>query len=164
MFVFRKVSIHIYDSRFIHILPKGFTTRRKVSICPGIRIRIVWLRSWVTNHLGKTVEESLLLSRKTKSQNRHTYHSRLIPKRVAETSQIFLRDTPTFYQNDLAMKNTADVTYLTWNADNPLVAFYDIHGRKREVLFFSFVPDTTRDTSEQLHNNITLTEFCDSSI
>jgi hypothetical protein len=28
---------------------------------------------------------------------------------------------------------------------NPLVAFYDIHGRKREVLFFYFVPDTTRD-------------------
>jgi hypothetical protein len=28
---------------------------------------------------------------------------------------------------------------------NPLVAFYDIHGKKREVLFFYFVPDTTRD-------------------
>jgi hypothetical protein len=26
-----------------------------------------------------------------------------------------------------------------------LVAFYDIHGRKREVLFFYFVPDTTWD-------------------
>jgi hypothetical protein len=32
------------------------------------------------------------------------------------------------------------------SAINPLVAFYDIHGRKREVLFFSFVPDTTRDS------------------
>jgi hypothetical protein len=31
------------------------------------------------------------------------------------------------------------------SAINPLVAFYDIHGRKREVLFFYFVPDTTRD-------------------
>jgi hypothetical protein len=30
---------------------------------------------------------------------------------------------------------------------NPLVAFYDIHGRKREVLFFYFVPDITRDTT-----------------
>jgi hypothetical protein len=30
------------------------------------------------------------------------------------------------------------------SAINPLVAFYDIHGRKREVLFFYFVPDTTR--------------------
>jgi hypothetical protein len=28
---------------------------------------------------------------------------------------------------------------------NPLVAFYDIHGRKGEVLFFCFAPDTTRD-------------------
>jgi hypothetical protein len=31
------------------------------------------------------------------------------------------------------------------SAINPLVAFYDIHVGKREVLFFYFVPDTTRD-------------------
>jgi hypothetical protein len=31
------------------------------------------------------------------------------------------------------------------SAVNPLVAFYDIHGGKIEVLFFYFVPDTTRD-------------------
>jgi hypothetical protein len=31
------------------------------------------------------------------------------------------------------------------SAINPLVAFYDIDGGKREVLFFYFVPDTTRD-------------------
>jgi hypothetical protein len=31
------------------------------------------------------------------------------------------------------------------SAINPLVAFYDIHGGKTEVLFFYFVPDTTRD-------------------
>jgi hypothetical protein len=30
------------------------------------------------------------------------------------------------------------------SAINPLVAFYDIHGRKRGVLFFYSVPDTTR--------------------
>jgi hypothetical protein len=30
-------------------------------------------------------------------------------------------------------------------AINPSVAFYDIHGGKREVLFFYFFPDTTRD-------------------
>jgi hypothetical protein len=30
-------------------------------------------------------------------------------------------------------------------AINSLVAFYDIHGGKREVLFVYFVPDTTRD-------------------
>jgi hypothetical protein len=31
------------------------------------------------------------------------------------------------------------------SAINHLVAFYDIHARKREVLFFYSVPDTTRD-------------------
>jgi hypothetical protein len=54
------------------------------------------------------------------------------------------------------MSNTADVTggkpiavwshsILGLNSINPLVLFYDIHGRKREVLFLYFVPDTTRD-------------------
>jgi hypothetical protein len=54
------------------------------------------------------------------------------------------------------MKNTADVTggkpiavllqsISDVSAINPLVVFYDIHGGKREVLFFYFVPDTTRD-------------------
>jgi hypothetical protein len=54
------------------------------------------------------------------------------------------------------MSNTADVTggkpiavllqYISGvSAINPLVAFYDIHGGKREVLFFYFVPDITRD-------------------
>jgi hypothetical protein len=54
------------------------------------------------------------------------------------------------------MKNTADVmggkpiavflqSISSVSAINPLVAFYDIRGGKREVLFFYFVPDTTRD-------------------
>jgi hypothetical protein len=54
------------------------------------------------------------------------------------------------------MRNTADVTggkpiavllqsISGVSAINPLVAFYDIHGGKRDVLFFYFVPDTTRD-------------------
>jgi hypothetical protein len=54
------------------------------------------------------------------------------------------------------MRNTADVTgskpiavllqsISGVSAINPLVAFYDIHGGKREVLFFYFVSDTTRD-------------------
>jgi hypothetical protein len=52
------------------------------------------------------------------------------------------------------MKNTADVTgqvVSRWllqsiscvSAINPLVAFYDIHAGKKEILFF-FVTDTTR--------------------
>jgi hypothetical protein len=54
------------------------------------------------------------------------------------------------------MRNTTDVTggkpiavllqsISGVSAVNPLVAFYDIHRGKREVLFFYFVPDTTRD-------------------
>jgi hypothetical protein len=54
------------------------------------------------------------------------------------------------------MKNTADVTdgksiaallqsISGVSAIYPLVAFCDIHGGKREVLFFYFIPDTTRD-------------------
>jgi hypothetical protein len=31
------------------------------------------------------------------------------------------------------------------SAVNPLVTFYDIHGRKGALLFFWFVLDTTRD-------------------
>jgi hypothetical protein len=54
------------------------------------------------------------------------------------------------------MKNAADVTggkpiavllqsISGVSAINPLVAFNDIHGGKREALFFYFVPGTTRD-------------------
>jgi hypothetical protein len=61
------------------------------------------------------------------------------------------------------MRNTADVTggkpiaellqcISGVSAINPLVAYYDIHGRKREVLFFYFVPDTTRDLCIWVHN------------
>jgi hypothetical protein len=55
------------------------------------------------------------------------------------------------------MSNTADViggkpiavllqSISDVSAINPLVAFYDIHGERREVLFFYFVA-TTRSTS-----------------
>jgi hypothetical protein len=54
------------------------------------------------------------------------------------------------------MRNTADVTggkpiavllqsISGVSVINPLVAFYDIHAENREVLFFYFVPDTTRN-------------------
>jgi hypothetical protein len=57
------------------------------------------------------------------------------------------------------MRNTADMTdgkaiavllqsISGVSAIKPLVAFYDIHGGKREVLFFYFVPDTSRDYFE----------------
>jgi hypothetical protein len=57
------------------------------------------------------------------------------------------------------MGNTADVTdgkpiavllqsISSVSAINPRVAFYDIHGGKREVLFFYFVPNTTQDIND----------------
>jgi hypothetical protein len=66
------------------------------------------------------------------------------------------------------MRNTADVTggkpiavllqsISGVSAVNPLVAFYDIHGGKREMLFFYFVPDTTRD-HVKLRNYVILIE------
>jgi hypothetical protein len=64
-------------------------------------------------------------------------------------------ETPTAYQNYLAVRNTADSTggkliavllqsILGVSAIYPLVAFYDIHGGKREVLFFCSGTDNTR--------------------
>jgi hypothetical protein len=35
------------------------------------------------------------------------------------------------------------------SAIKPLIAFYDIHGKKREVLFFYFVSDATRDDHDE---------------
>jgi hypothetical protein len=72
----------------------------------------------------------------------YVHTSSFIPEGVAEASQIFL-ETPTFYQNDLATRNTADVTggkpiailsqSISGVSAVSLVAFYDIYGRKREV-------------------------------
>jgi hypothetical protein len=65
-----------------------------------------------------------------------------------------------FYQNHLAMRNTVDVTggpsqsISGVSAVNSLIAFYDIHGRKREVQFFYIVSGTTRD-----NNNLIVTVY-----
>jgi hypothetical protein len=87
--------------------------------------------------------------------NIHRYHSRFIPKSVAEASQIFLRDAHVLAK-PFRYRNNADVTDCKpiavssrsisgVNAINALVTYYDIHGKKREVIFFYFVPGTTRD-------------------
>jgi hypothetical protein len=79
-------------------------------------------------------------------------------------------ETPTCYQNDLAMRNTQDVTggkpISVWlqsisggDVVNPLVAFYDIHGRKGEVLFLFSVPDTTRDCYDGIIGTINIIVF-----
>jgi hypothetical protein len=63
------------------------------------------------------------------------------------------------------MRNAADVTggkpiavllqsISGANTINPLVAFYDIHGGKREVLFFYFVPDTTQDSNDMYYKTV----------
>jgi hypothetical protein len=69
------------------------------------------------------------------------------------------------------MSNTADVTggkpiavysqsISGLNAINPLVAFYDIYGRKREALFFYFVPDTRRSLwNDYIYEQFTLILF-----
>jgi hypothetical protein len=77
---------------------------------------------------------------------------------ILTTHALFPEKLPTFYGDYLTMSNIADVTgskpfavFLQSisgvNAINPSVAFYDIHGGKREVLFFYFVPHTTRDVT-----------------
>jgi hypothetical protein len=52
-----------------------------------------------------------------------------------------------FYQNDLSYEEYCrrDVSISGESAVNPLVAIYDIHGRKGKVLFFCSVLDTTQD-------------------
>jgi hypothetical protein len=74
----------------------------------------------------------------------HTYHSHFIPEGVAEASHTFLQDA---YVLPNLSKPIAvwSQSILGVNAINPSFAFYDIHGRKKEVLFFYFVSDTTRD-------------------
>jgi hypothetical protein len=86
----------------------------------------------------------------------HTYHSRFLPEGVAEVSQIFLRNTHVLPKY-LVMRNTADVTggkpiavllqsISGVSAINPLVAFYDVHGRKKRCYSFFFVSDHTRQS------------------
>jgi lipid-A-disaccharide synthase-like uncharacterized protein len=84
----------------------------------------------------------------------HTYNSRFIPDGVAEASQIFVqtRFTLKFLSYEKHCRRGKPIAVwsqliLGVSAICPLVAFYDIHGRKEEVLFFYFVPNTTRDFS-----------------
>jgi hypothetical protein len=90
-----------------------------------------------------------------------------MPKGVAKATQIFLqvRDTHVLpkllgYEVFLIAK-TADVTggklIAVWSqsisgvsAINPLVASYDIHGRKKEILFLYSVPDNTREYEDYI--------------
>jgi hypothetical protein len=87
----------------------------------------------------------------------HTYIPLTLYTRRGSRGISDIASRPTFYQNYLAVRNTADVTdgkpiavlsqsISGVNAINPVVALYDIHGRKREVLFFfSRAPHETID-------------------
>jgi hypothetical protein len=78
-----------------------------------------------------------------------------MPEGVSEAYQIFLRDAhvlPKLFSLEEYCRRVGGNPIAVWwqtilgvNTVNPLVAFYDIHGRNREVLFFYFVPNTTRD-------------------
>jgi hypothetical protein len=82
----------------------------------------------------------------------HNIPRTLYPRRGSRGISRYYSETPTFYQNYLSTRN-AHVTggkpiavrsqsISDVSAVNPLVAFYDIHGRKGEVLFYCSVPDT----------------------
>jgi hypothetical protein len=94
----------------------------------------------------------------------HTYHSRFIPEGIAEVSQIFLRDThvlPKLVSYEEHYTGGKPIAVLLHSisgvsAINPLVTFYDSHGRKREMLFFYFVLDTTGDKIENRERYIVL--------
>jgi hypothetical protein len=88
----------------------------------------------------------------------HTYHSRFNPEGVEEIFQIFLRYTHVLpkllsYEEYCRVTGGKPIAVLLQTISGvsaiiPLIAFYDIHGGKREVVFFYFVPNTTRD----IHN------------
>jgi hypothetical protein len=104
-----------------------------------------------------------------------TYHVRFIPEGVVEAS-IFFRDahvlSKLFSYEKYCGRNEnvweigiAEVaggkpiavrpqSISDVSAINPLVAFYDIPGRKGEVLFFCSVPDTTRDIKRKSIHSI----------
>jgi hypothetical protein len=92
----------------------------------------------------------------------YTYIRTLYPRRDRRSISDI---TPRRPRNYLATRSTAELTggkpiavrsqYISdVCAVNSLVAFYDVHGRKGEVLFFCSVPDTTRETPHTLSHVI----------
>jgi hypothetical protein len=77
----------------------------------------------------------------------HTYHS-CLPNTEHRRDSRGISDIPPRRPRFTKSKSIAVKSQFIsgLSAVNRLVAFYDIHGRKREVLFFCFVPHTTRDT------------------
>jgi hypothetical protein len=98
----------------------------------------------------------------------HTYQSRFIPKGVAAASQIVLRDAhvlPKWLSYEKYCRRdrwwahcridcSLSQVGILYDTVDPSVVFYDTHGRKREVVFFCSVPDTTRDVQSTAHRTI----------
>jgi hypothetical protein len=115
-----------------------------LGLCTALILRVLALISNCKCLTWRAVDHTSILN--ACNSTIHTYPSRLIPEGGAEASQIFLRDVLLkLYSHE---KYCPSQLISGVSAINPLVAFYDIHGRKREVLFFYFVPNTTRD----IHN------------
>jgi hypothetical protein len=81
-----------------------------------------------------------------------------ISEGVADLSQIFFQVTR-IYQNDLAMRSTADVTggkppsqSIRWETCKSFSVFHDVHRRTGEVLFFCSLSDTTRLICKKFKN------------
>jgi hypothetical protein len=79
----------------------------------------------------------------------HTYRSRFIPEALGEASPIFIRDTHILRKlssYEEFCKRDRWKAFRRLNVANfkRLVTINDIHGIKGQMIFYSFVPDTTR--------------------
>jgi hypothetical protein len=124
------------------------------------------VREWHTQMFLDQIEEVLKKGLFKSIWNRWACMRNLMKVHTHITLTLYLRrgrrgisDIPLrhpFYLTYLARRNTANVQVISpsqsisgVSAINLLVAFYDIHERKREVLFRYFVPDTTRDRQDE---------------
>jgi hypothetical protein len=123
MIVIPEEGLYVYN--MLNIVEKHFVPLRH--FCKAGRYRLVSSVNTVLNisknyrrcprNVSASQKSSLYIEIHTEDQIEfvvpnnliHTYLSRFIPESVADTSQISSA-TPSFYQNDLAMRNTADVS------------------------------------------------------
>jgi hypothetical protein len=108
--------------------------------------------SILKRQINDTTEASVITDEKLRGETKmvkvidiHTYHSSCIAEWVAEASQIFLPDAHvlprllSYEEYCRRDRREADRSISGVSAIDPLVAFYDIHRRKSEELFFSIL-------------------------
>jgi hypothetical protein len=132
-------------------LSKCNCSSQKHLITTGIWTRDFWFRCQNLRPLDQPAVKCVSVNIVHINTYIHTTHA--LSLKGEQRHHRYFSEKPTFYQNYLAMMNTVNRQVVSpspsdrsLSAVNPLVAFYDIHGTKREVLFFYIVPDTTRDT------------------